>query len=186
MFIQTEATPNPAALKFIPGQTVLSSGTMEFKTSDEASQSPLAQKIFGIDGVVSVFFGRDFISITKNDTRDWAVLKPLLLGAIMDHYVSGMPVMATSANFHSGTAGIPDDEISRQIIEIIDQRVRPAVANDGGDIEFSRFEDGIVYLHMKGACAGCPSSTATLKNGIENMLRHFVPEVTEVRAVQPD
>jgi len=184
MFIQTEATPNPAAMKFIPGQTVLTEGTMEFKNSDDAQQSPLAQKIFGIDGVASVFFGRDFISITKDDTRDWPVLKPMLLGAIMDHYVSGMPVMASAANFHRGTAGIPDDEISRQIIEIIDQRVRPAVAADGGDIVFDHFEDGIVYLQMHGACAGCPSSTATLKNGIENMLRHFVPEVTEVRAVQ--
>ena len=185
MFIQTETTPNPATLKFMPGQTVLGSGTLEIKSRDDAAQSPLAQKIFGIDGVVSVFYGRDFISITKDDTRDWQVLKPLLLGAIMDHYVSGMPVMATAANFHTATAGIPDDEISRQIIEIIDQRVRPAVAQDGGDIEFDRYEDGIVYLHMRGACSGCPSSSATLKNGIENMLRHFVPEVTEVRAVQP-
>lgn len=185
MFIQTETTPNPTTLKFIPGQTVLGSGTLEIKSRDDAAQSPLAQKIFGIDGVAGVFFGRDFISITKDGTRDWQVLKPLLLGAIMDHYVSGLPVMATAANFHTATAGIPDDEISRQIVEIIDQRVRPAVAQDGGDIEFDRFEDGVVYLHMRGACSGCPSSTATLKNGIENMLRHFVPEVTEVRAIQP-
>lgn len=182
MFIQTEVTPNPATLKFLPGQTVLGSGTLEIKNADEAAASPLAQKIFGIEGVTAVFFGRDFISISKADARDWAVLKPLLLGAIMDHYVSGMPVMAETANFHTRTTGIPDDEISRQIVEIINQRVRPAVAQDGGDIEFDRFENGVVYLHMKGACAGCPSSTATLKNGIENMLRHFVPEVNEVRA----
>jgi Fe-S cluster biogenesis protein NfuA len=179
MFIQTETTPNPATLKFLPGQTVMGEGTHTFNAGDDLSQSPLAQKIFGIDGVTSTYFARDFISVTKDDSLDWSMMKPLLLGAIMDHFTGGLPVMTGGLN---PTSALPTDELSRQIIEIIDQRVRPAVAADGGDIIFDRFEDGIVYLQMHGACAGCPSSSATLKNGIENMLKHFVPEVTEVRA----
>ncbi|MGE3769338.1 MAG: NifU family protein [Bdellovibrionales bacterium] len=182
MFIQVEETPNPATLKFLPGQTVLAEGTAEFVAGGDHSGSPLAQRIFSIDGIKSAFFSNDFISVTKDDTRDWSLLKPMVLAAIMDHFVSGMPVMEIAAERVSRT--MPEDELSLQIMAIIDDRVRPAVAADGGDIIFDRFEDGVVYLHMRGACSGCPSSAITLKNGIENMLKHFVPEVTEVRAVE--
>ena len=183
MFIQTEATPNPATLKFIPGSPVLLSGTRDFRDAEEAGrESPLAARLFQIDGVTGVFLGGDFISVTKSD-GEWQHLKPALLGAIMEHYMSGAPAVTNEAENETGAANGDDSEIVVTIKELLDTRVRPAVAQDGGDIVFHGFEDGIVYLHMRGACAGCPSSTATLRHGIENLLKHFVPEVTEVRAV---
>ncbi len=179
MFIQTEQTPNPATLKFLPGREVLSRGTADFPNSESAYRSPLAQRLFDVDGVAGVFLGSDFITITKAGDRDWYVLKPSILGVIMEHFTAGRPVLLEDA----GDAGteVEDDEVVAQIKELIETRVRPAVALDGGDITFDSFEDGVVYLHLKGACSGCPSSTATLKAGIENMLRHYVPEVVEVR-----
>jgi Fe-S cluster biogenesis protein NfuA len=181
MFIQTESTPNPATLKFLPGREVVADGTANFSTADEAQRSPLAQSLFGVDGVAGVFLGSDFVTITKSGDKEWDVLKPQVLGAIMEHFQSGRPVIETAGGDEAGAA---EDDISRTIKELIDTRVRPAVAQDGGDIIFKRFEDGVVYLHMQGACSGCPSSTATLKHGIENMLRYYVPEVTEVRPVE--
>ncbi len=185
MFIQTESTPNPATLKFLPGQTVLEVGTAEFKSPDAAVQSPLAQRIFAAGGVAAVFFGSDFVAITKEDGAEWDHIKPALLGAIMEHFQSGQPVMAADAEAASGHADHSgeDAQIVTQIKELLDTRVRPAVAQDGGDITFHGFDRGVVYLHMQGACAGCPSSTLTLKMGIENLLRHYIPEVTEVRPV---
>ena len=184
MFIQTESTPNPATLKFLPGQTVLDMGTADFPTADTAGKSPLALRIFAIDGVAGVFFGNDFITVTKADAVLWEHVKPAILGAIMEHFQSGQPVIegeqATSG--HASHDG-PDEAIVNQIKELLDTRVRPAVAQDGGDITFHGFDRGIVYLHMQGACAGCPSSTLTLKMGIENLLRHYIPEVVEVRPV---
>ena len=187
MFIQTEATPNPATLKFIPGRTVLDSGTIEFSSAESAARSPLAERLFAVPGVTGVFFGADLVTVTKAD-GDWQHLKPAILGAIMEHYMSGAPLLA------DGTAGSDDArdeedeffdeadaETVEQIKDLIETRVRPAVANDGGDITFRGFKDGIVYLNMKGSCAGCPSSTATLQHGIQNLLRHFVPDVQEVR-----
>jgi Fe-S cluster biogenesis protein NfuA len=184
MFIQTEATPNPATLKFLPGKTVLGSGTADFRTSAESSASPLAERLFGIDGVSGVFLGHDFISVTKG-AAEWQHLKPMILGAIMEHYQSGAPVIAgDGANDAAGSSYDPKDEaVVATIKELIETRVRPAVAQDGGDITFSSFRDGVVKLHMRGACAGCPSSTATLRHGIENLLKHFCPEVQEVQAV---
>lgn len=182
MFIQTESTPNPATLKFLPGNTVMTTGTANFAAPDEAGRSPLAQSLFGTEGVIGVFLGADFITVTKSGEKDWEVMKPLILGAIMEHFQSGRPVIEQAAD--DSAAAEDDDEVSGQIRELIDTRVRPAVAQDGGDIVYKGFEDGIVYLHMQGACAGCPSSTATLKHGIENMLRYYVPEVQEVRAVE--
>ena len=184
MFIQTESTPNPATLKFLPGQTVLEAGTADFPTSDTAGKSPLATRLFAVDGVAGVFFGTDFVTVTKSDTTDWDVIKPAILGAIMEHFQSGQAVMEgdNSASGHAEHTG-EDGEIVNQIKELLDTRVRPAVAQDGGDIVFHGFERGIVYLHMQGACAGCPSSTLTLKMGIENLLRHYIPEVLEVRPV---
>lgn len=184
MFIQTESTPNPATLKFLPGQAVLSSGTADFPNATAATSSPLATRVFAAEGVVGVFFGPDFVTVTKRDDVDWSHIKPAILGAIMEHYQSGQPVIADE----SGTVGHadhdgPDEGIVKQIKELLDTRVRPAVAQDGGDITFHGFEKGVVYLHMQGACAGCPSSTMTLKSGIENLLRHYIPEVTEVRAI---
>jgi Fe-S cluster biogenesis protein NfuA len=186
MFIQTEATPNPATLKFIPGRTVLDSGTMEFTSREAAARSPLAEKLFGVPGVTSVFYGSDFVTVTKNDS-DWQHLKPAILGAIMEHYMSGAPLMADGI-VASGDADGEDEFFDEQdaetveaIKDLIETRVRPAVANDGGDITFRGFKDGIVYLNMKGSCAGCPSSTATLQHGIQNLLKHFVPDVVEVR-----
>lgn len=180
MFIQTEATPNPATMKFLPGQTVMPSGTANFEAADAAAQSPLATRLFEVDGVAGVFLGSDFITVTKTDGSDWTVLKPMVLGAVMDHLSAGKPVMEES----EAVAGDGDDDpVVAQIKELIETRVRPAVAQDGGDIVFRKFEDGIVYLNMQGACSGCPSSTMTLKGGIENMLKHYVPEVAEVRAV---
>jgi Fe-S cluster biogenesis protein NfuA len=184
MFIQTEATPNPATLKFIPGRTVLGEGTAEFRAKSEANASPLATRLFGVDGVTGVFLGSDFISVTKGD-GEWQHIKPAILGAIMEHFMSGAPVVAETANDDTGTASYdPKDEaVVNTIKELLETRVRPAVAQDGGDITFSAFRDGVVYLHMRGACSGCPSSTATLRHGIENLLRHFIPEVQEVRPV---
>ncbi|MCR9257878.1 MAG: NifU family protein [Alphaproteobacteria bacterium] len=183
MFIQTEATPNPATVKFIPGQPVMAQGTASFRSRDDAGVSPLARRLFGVDGVTEVFLGDDFISVTKADEREWHLMKPSILGAVMEHYTSGDPVMVEGAEGAGHAASEDDDEVVGQIKELLDTRVRPAVAQDGGDITFHKFEDGIVYLTMLGACQGCPSSTATLKMGIENMLRHYIPEVLEVRPV---
>jgi len=186
MFIQTESTPNPATLKFMPGESVLPVGTADFPNAEGAEKSPLAARIFAVEGVTGVFFGIDFITVTKADAVEWDHIKPAVLGAIMEHYQSGQPVMAEGqmpASGHAEHTG-EDGEIVGQIKELLDTRVRPAVAQDGGDITFHGFERGVVYLHMQGACAGCPSSTITLKMGIENLLRHYIPEVTEVRPVE--
>jgi Fe-S cluster biogenesis protein NfuA len=187
MFIQTEATPNPATLKFIPGRIVLDSGTMEFANRDSANRSPLAARLFEVPGVTGVFFGADFVTVTKTD-GEWQQLKPAILGAIMEHYMSGAPLLADGSAANDEEADEADEFFSEadadtvaQIKDLIETRVRPAVANDGGDITFRGFKDGVVYLNMKGACAGCPSSTATLQHGIQNLLRHFVPDVVEVR-----
>ncbi|MCC6949200.1 MAG: NifU family protein [Bradyrhizobiaceae bacterium] len=185
MFIQTETTPNPATLKFLPGRTVLGEGTLDLRDAGAAANSPLAERLFAIDGVSGVFFGQDFITVTKR-TGEWAHLKPAILGAIMEHFLSGEPLLREETG--GGDTGDEffeekDAETVSTIKELIETRVRPAVAGDGGDITFRGFRDGVVYLNMRGACAGCPSSTATLKNGIENLLRHFVPDVVEVRPV---
>ena len=185
MFIQTEATPNPATLKFLPGQPVLENGTLDIRNKAAAAQSPLAERLFDLPHVSGVFFGADFISVTKAD-GEWQQLKPAILGAIMEHYMSGAPVIRAEQGAAADSAGDyaeADEQIVSTIKELLDTRVRPAVAQDGGDITFHGFREGVVYLHMKGACAGCPSSTATLKHGIENLLRHFIPEVSEVRPV---
>lgn len=187
MFIQTEQTPNPATLKFIPGRTVLSQGTSDYRSRSDAENSPLAVRLFDIDGVSGVFLGPDFISVTK-EQGEWQHLKPMVLGAIMDHYMSGAPVSEGGEGgqgdaLPEGDFDPADKDVVDTIKELLDTRVRPAVAQDGGDITFSGFRDGIVYLHMRGACAGCPSSTATLRHGIENLLRHFCPDVQEVQAV---
>lgn len=185
MFIQTESTPNPATLKFLPGQTVLDLGTADFPSLAAAEKSPLARRIFAAGGVTGVFMGNDFVTVTKTDAAEWQHIKPAILGAIMEHFQSGAAVMdgdATAAGGHAEHTG-EDGDIVRQIKELLDTRVRPAVAQDGGDITFHGFDRGVVYLHMQGACAGCPSSTLTLKMGIENLLRHYIPEVLEVRPV---
>ena len=172
MFIQTETTPNPATLKFLPGQTVLDRGTADFTESDAAAVSPLAARVFAVNGVTGVFLGSDFVTVTKADATQWDHIKPAILGAIMEHYQSGAPAMeGVSTGGHNDQDG-PDSDIVSQIKELLDTRVRPAVAQDGGDITFHGFDRGVVYLHMQGACAGCPSSTLTLKMGIENLLRH--------------
>lgn len=181
MFIQTEDTPNPSTLKFIPGQIVMPSGTADFRTEATAARSPLAKALFTVSGVDGVFLGSDFISITKAADADWFSVKPAVLAAIMDHYTSGLP--AVEAMETAPSSAEPDSEIVIQIKEILETRVRPAVAQDGGDIVFHDFDEGVVYLEMHGSCSGCPSSTATLKAGIENMLRYYIPEVREVRAV---
>ena len=184
MFIQTEQTPNPATLKFLPGRDVMGNGTADFATAEAAKRSPLAEHLFTVDGVTGVFLGSDFITVTKSADKDWHLLKPAILGAIMEHFTSGRPIVAApAAASDSDAAGEEDSEIVAQIKDLIETRVRPAVAQDGGDIIFQGFEDGIVFLHLQGSCSGCPSSTATLKAGIENMLKHYVPEVVEVRAV---
>ncbi len=185
MFIQTESTPNPATLKFLPGQSVLDMGTADFPSADAATASPLAQRVFATGNVEGVFFGADFITVTKADAAEWDHIKPAILGAIMEHFQSGDPVMGSDHQPVSGHAEHEgeDGHIVDQIKELLDSRIRPAVAQDGGDITFHGFDRGVVYLHMQGACAGCPSSTLTLKMGIENLLRHFIPEVTEVRPV---
>jgi Fe-S cluster biogenesis protein NfuA len=185
MFIQTEATPNPATLKFLPGQPVVRGGPREFRSPDEAGKSPLATKLFTISGISGVFLGGDFITVTKK-SGEWQHLKPAILGVIMEHYLSGEPVIADddpvkaagTENFDAG-----DQDIVATIKELLDTRVRPAVAQDGGDITFQGYKEGVVFLNMKGSCSGCPSSTATLKHGIENLLRHFIPEIKEVRPV---
>lgn len=184
MFIQTETTPNPATLKFLPGEAVLGAGTADFPTADAAGTSPLARRLFDVNGVAGVFLGSDFVTVTKDGAADWDHLKPAVLGAIMEHYQSGAPVIeGETGSGHAEHDGGEDAEIVTQIKELLDTRVRPAVAQDGGDITFYGFDRGVVYLHMQGACAGCPSSTLTLKMGIENLLRHYIPEVTEVRPV---
>ena len=183
MFIQTEATPNPATMKFLPGQPVLGDGTMEFRDRDSATRSPLAERLFDIPGITGVFYGSDFVTVTKDDS-DWQHLKPAILGAIMEHYMSGAPLMTDGSDQQDDSDEFfneEDAETVATIKDLIETRVRPAVANDGGDITFRGFKDGIVYLDMKGSCAGCPSSTATLKHGIQNLLRHFVPDVVEVQ-----
>jgi Fe-S cluster biogenesis protein NfuA len=189
MFIQTETTPNPATLKFLPGRDVLGGefvgGSVDFTEAESAKVSPLATRLFAVPGVEGIFLGSDFVTVTKGGARDWTELKPALLGAIMEHFMSGLPVM------NAGTGGSAveenfdpaDGQIVTQIKELIETRVRPAVAQDGGDIIFRGFERGVVFLQMQGSCSGCPSSTATLRYGIENMLKHYVPEVSEVRAV---
>lgn len=186
MFIQTETTPNPNTLKFLPGEIVMTAGTADFRSAEEGARSPLARRLFKLNGVEGVFFGRDFVSVTKGDDKDWAALKPLILGLVMDHFSQADPQLFDN-DAHSMETHVDADlsnPIVKQIVELLDKRIRPAVAMDGGDIQFVDFQDGVVMLQMRGACAGCPSSTMTLKAGIENMLRHYVPEVVEVRAVQ--
>jgi Fe-S cluster biogenesis protein NfuA len=184
MFIQTEETPNPATLKFLPGRPVVTSGTANFTTPEAARISPLAERLFSLPDVQGVFLGTDFITITKSGDSDWYRLKPAILAVIMEHFTAGRPVLLANTVAGAAADGQEDeDEIVAQIKELLETRVRPAVAQDGGDIIFHDFEDGVVYLHMQGSCSGCPSSTATLKAGIENMLRHYIPEVVEVRAV---
>ena len=184
MFIQTEVTPNPATLKFLPGKPVLETGTLDLRDRTEAAKSPLAERLFGIEGVDGVFFGSDFITVSKS-AGEWPQLKPAILGAIMEHFMSGAPLLRAGE-----TASMSDDDeffapedadTVATIKDLIETRVRPAVANDGGDITFKGFKDGVVFLHMKGACSGCPSSTATLRHGIQNLLKHYVPDVVEVR-----
>jgi Fe-S cluster biogenesis protein NfuA len=183
MFIQTEATPNPATLKFIPGKSVLADGTADYRSSADATTSPLAKRLFDLDGVSGVFLGSDFISVTKG-AIEWQHLKPMVLGAIMEHYMSGdaSGAAAASNDDAEGSFDPADADTVATIKELLETRVRPAVAQDGGDITFSGFRDGVVYLHMRGACAGCPSSTATLRHGIENLLKHFCPDVQAVQA----
>ena len=186
MFIQTEQTPNPATLKFLPGRMVMAVGTANFTDAETAARlSPLAERLFALPQVTGVFLGADFITVTKDPEGDWYQLKPVILAVIMEHFTAGRPVVLAGA-VNSAITEVcqeDEDEIVSQIKELLETRVRPAVAQDGGDIIFHDYEDGVVYLHMQGSCAGCPSSTATLKAGIENMLRHYIPEVVEVRAV---
>ena len=184
MFIETEGTPNPATLKFLPGREVMGSGTADFASADSASRSPLAEALFALPGVARVFLGGDFISVTKADDGDWRELRPMVLSAIMEHFVAGRPVIEGSEEAFAEDVSPEDEEIVEQIKELLDTRVRPAVAGDGGDIVFRGYRDGIVRLYMQGACSGCPSSSATLKHGIENMLRHYVPEVVAVEQVE--
>ena len=187
MFIQTERTPNPATLKFLPGRQVVAGATADFPDPSAAERSPLALALFAVDGVTGVFLGADFITVTKAESGDWQDLKPQLLGVIMQHFSAGHPVLLDSSS-ESRDDDLQDDpadaEIVGQIKTLLDQKVRPAVARDGGDIIYQGFREGVVYLHMQGACAGCPSSTATLKHGIENLLRYYIPEVVEVRPIQ--
>jgi Fe-S cluster biogenesis protein NfuA len=190
MFIQTEATPNPATLKFLPGKVVLEEGTADFRSAQAAAEeSVLAARLFEIEGIVGVFFAYDFVTVTKTENLEWQHLKPAILGTIMEHFMSGQPVMkrvqeaGTSIGDGEEFYDKEDEEIVLTIKELLDTRVRPAVAQDGGDITFRGYENGTVFLNMKGACAGCPSSTATLKHGIQNLLRHFVPEVQQVEQV---
>ncbi|HKS62313.1 MAG TPA: NifU family protein [Xanthobacteraceae bacterium] len=186
MFIQTETTPNPATLKFLPGRTVLATGTLEMRDKAEAVKSPLAERLFDVANVSGVFLGSDFITVTKSD-GEWPQLKPAILGVIMEHFMSGAPVVTEGESGEANEASeffeADDADTVATIKELIETRVRPAVANDGGDITFRGYKDGVVYLAMKGSCSGCPSSTATLKHGIQNLLRHFVPDVTEVRPI---
>ena len=186
MFIQTEQTPNPQTLKFLPGKVVMDEGTAFYQNIDEAQNSPFARRLFSIDGVEGVFFGSDFITITKSKASEWQVMKPSILGGIIDHFNSNditIEKSSSKVNENNLETNEEDSDIVKQIKELLDTRVRPAVAMDGGDIIYDNFEDGVVYLKMQGACSGCPSSTATLKMGIENMLKHYIPEVQEVRPV---
>ena len=183
MFIQTEETPNPATLKFLPGHEVAGAATADFPDPAAAGRSPLAERLFSIDGIAGVFLGADFVTVTKAADKEWYLLKPAVLGVIMEHFAAGRPVLLDDASGPEEKVSEEDSEVVAQIKELLDTRVRPAVAQDGGDIIFHAFEEGVVFLTMQGACAGCPSSTATLKMGIENMLRHYIPEVQEVRAV---
>ena len=182
MFIQTEPTPNPATLKFLPGRAVMETGTANFTEAAAAKDSPLAESLFAVEGVTGVYLGADFVTVSKAEGLDWLKLKPVVLAALMDHFTSGRPVI-TGSVAPADAGAEEDNEIVAQNKELLETRVRPAVAQDGGDIIFESFEDGVVYLHMQGSCSGCPSSTATLKAGIENMLRHYIPEVQEVRPV---
>ena len=190
MFIETETTPNPAALKFLPGEQVMAVGTREFASPEAAAASPLAEALFDTGEVVNVMFGRDFVSVTAAPGADWSALKPQVVSVLLDHFVSGAPLFASGmADFALPGEGEPevddnpaDADIVEQIKELLETRIRPAVANDGGDIVYRGFRDGVVFLKMQGACSGCPSSTATLKQGIESLLKHYVPEVNEVRA----
>ncbi len=183
MFIQTEGTPNPATLKFLPGRTVMAAGSVDMPDAASAQKSPLAERLFQVDGVTGVFLGADFITVTKRADKQWDVLKPALLGIIMEHFIADRPVLSEGVALAADGA-VEEDEVVSQIRELLDTRVRPAVAQDGGDIVFRGFDRGIVYVRLQGSCSGCPSSTATLRMGIENMLKHYVPEVMEVRAVQ--
>jgi Fe-S cluster biogenesis protein NfuA len=183
MFIQTEGTPNPATLKFLPGRTVMAAGSVDMPDAASAQKSPLAERLFQVDGVTGVFLGADFITVTKRADKQWDVLKPALLGIIMEHFIADRPVLSEGVAL-AAEGAVEEDEVVSQIRELLDTRVRPAVAQDGGDIVFRGFERGIVYVRLQGSCSGCPSSTATLRLGIENMLKHYVPEVMEVRAVQ--
>jgi Fe-S cluster biogenesis protein NfuA len=187
MFIETEVTPNPTTLKFLPGRPVMTHGTLDIRDVADAGRSPLAQALFAVDGVSGVFFGRDFISVTKSN-GDWADLKPVILGAIMEHFITGEPLLdgkceETGQGDNEEFFAYDDAETVDTIKKLIESHVRPAVAGDGGDIWFRGFRDGIVYLAMKGACSGCPSSTATLRHGIENLLRHYVPDVRSVEQI---
>ena len=186
MFIQTEETPNPSTLKFLPGREVLPNGSMDFRSEQDAKKSPLAEALFNVDGVVGVFFSDDFITITKRDDKDWHLMKPGLLGVIMEHFTANRPVIISDDENSKSDSSVKDEDedVVLQIKELLYTRVRPAVAQDGGDIVFEDFTDGTVTVQMRGACAGCPSSTATLKMGIENMLRHYIPEVKEVVAAE--
>ena len=183
MFIETEGTPNPATLKFLPGREVTGAGTADFAGPDLADRSPLAQALFALPGVARVFLGGDFVTVTKSDLADWQTLRPQVLGALMEHFVADRPVIHGEGGAVLEDVAPEDQEVVDQIKELIDSRVRPAVAGDGGDIVFRGYRDGVVRLHMQGACSGCPSSSATLKHGIENMLRHYVPEVVAVEQV---
>ncbi len=186
MFIETEGTPNPSTLKFLPGQMVMPGvATADFATETQAERSPLATRLFGLDGVARVFLGTDFVTVSKTDAQDWASLKPQVLASLVDHFVSGSPAIeGEPAAAHAGEFRPEDREVVEQIKELLDTRVRPAVAADGGDIVFHGYQEGVVKLHMQGSCSGCPSSRATLKHGIENMLRHYVPEVVSVEQVE--
>ncbi len=191
MLIETESTPNPATLKFLPGRTVMDTGTRDFASPEEADASPLAETLFGLGDVTGVFFGRDFISVTAAPGSEWSSLRPEVLSVLLDHFSAAMPLFRAGSAAKIQVAGADaafgddpaDSDIIEQIQDIIETRIRPAIANDGGDIIYQGFNKGLVYLKMQGACAGCPSSTATLKNGIEQLLKHYVPEVTEVRAI---
>ena len=190
MYIETETTPNPATLKFLPGEAVMAAGTREFTNEDEAAASPLAEALFSLGDVTGVFFGREFISVTAGEGTDWSALKPQVVAMLLDHFVSGAPLFAgpdaSGIVVPAEDAGYDDDpadaDVVAQIKDLLETRIRPAVANDGGDIAYRGFREGVVYLAMQGACSGCPSSSATLKQGIEGLLKHYVPEVTEVRA----
>ncbi|HVL71203.1 MAG TPA: NifU family protein [Beijerinckiaceae bacterium] len=183
MFIQTEATPNPATLKFLPGRVVMQDGTFDARDAGEAARSPLAERLFAVPGVTGVFFGQDFVSVTKA-SGEWQHLKPAVLGAIMEHFMSGAPILRDAPQEEANEFYDPADEPTVATIkELLETRIRPAVAGDGGDITFRGYKNGVVYLAMKGACSGCPSSTATLKHGIQNLLRHFLPDVREVEAI---